>query len=196
MWYHELFWRIGYAKLKVGWTAWHRFFYLAVHVWPEHHFHCSDLALYNFRMSHMDPFQHFSSGSGRNDYSPPFKHKPVDYRELFSVVPIRKELFEKLPSVILPSDLTILISCCNVGSSLVLDLSSKISLWTAMLWKSHENVIKNPGNHFSGPWIQIFPFYGLFFRPWIFCEKLIMVFMAHEIAMKYLALGFMKNERW
>ena len=25
------------------------------------------------------------------------------------------------------------------------------ALWTAMLWKSHENVIKNPGKHFSGP---------------------------------------------
>ena len=64
-----------------------------------------------------------------------------------------------------------------------------------MLWKSHENVIKNPGNHFSGPLIQIFHFHGVFFRPWIFYENLIMgQFMAHEIAMKYLALGFMSNE--
>ena len=68
-----------------------------------------------------------------------------------------------------------------------------ITLWTAMLWKSHENVIKNPGKHFSGPWIQIFHFHGLFFRPWIFYEKWIMGFMAHEFAMKYLALGFMKS---
>ena len=45
-----------------------------------------------------------------------------------------------------------------------------LSLWTAMLWKSHENVIKNPRKHLSGPWIQIFHFNGLFFRPWIFCE--------------------------
>ena len=56
------------------------------------------------------------------------------------------------------------------------------SLWTAMLWKSHENAIKNPGKHFSGSRIQIFHFHGLFFRPWIFYVKLIMVFMAHEIA--------------
>ena len=54
------------------------------------------------------------------------------------------------------------------------------SLWTSALWKSHENVIKNPGKHFSGPWIQIFHFHGLFFRPWSFYKKLIMVFMAHE----------------
>ena len=46
-----------------------------------------------------------------------------------------------------------------------------LSLWTAMLWKSHENVIKNPRKHLSGPWIQIFHFNGLFFRPWIFCEN-------------------------
>ena len=55
-------------------------------------------------MSHMDPFQDFSSGSGGTDYSLPFKHKPVDYRELISVVPIRQVLFDTLPSVILPSD--------------------------------------------------------------------------------------------
>ena len=30
---------------------------------------------------------------------------------------------------------------------------------------------------------------------WIFYEKLIMVFIAHEIAMKYLALGFMSHEK-
>ena len=68
-------------------------------------------------------------------------------------------------------------------------------LWTAILWKSHENAIKNPGKHFSGPWIQIFHFHGLFFRPWIFYEKLIMGFMAHEIAMKYLPPGFMSHEK-
>ena len=73
------------------------------------------------------------------------------------------------------SQLTRKLCCRNVCEAF-------FSLWTAMLWKSHENVIKNPGKHFSGPWIQIFHFHGLFFRPWIFYEKLIMVFMAHEIA--------------
>ena len=48
----------------------------------------------------------------------------------------------------------------------------EVSLWTAMLWKSHENVIKNPGKHFSGAWIQIFHFHGLFFRPLIFYENM------------------------
>ena len=60
------------------------------------------------------------------------------------------------------------------------------SLWTAMLWKSLENVVKNPGKHFSGPWIRIFHFQGLFFRPWIFYEKLSMPFHGswncHEIS--------------
>ena len=58
------------------------------------------------------------------------------------------------------------------------------------------SLIKNPGKNFSGPWIQIFHFDGLFFRPWIFYEKSMMVFMAHEIAMKYLALGFMSHEKF
>ena len=79
--------------------------------------------------------------------------------------------------------------CCSIYTE------TAQTLWTAMLWKSHENVIKNRGRHFSGPWIQIFHFHGLFFRPWIFYEKLMMVFMAHEIAMKYLALGFMSHEK-
>ena len=80
--------------------------------------------------------------------------------------------------------------CFQIGTSW-----EESSLWAAMLWKSHENVIKNPGKHFSGPWIQIFHFHGLFFRSWIFYAKLILVFMAYGIAMKYLALGFMSHEK-
>ena len=48
---------------------------------------------------------------------------------------------------------------------------------------------------FQGPEYRYFLFMAYFFRPWIFCEKFIMVFMTHEIAMKYLALGFMSHEK-
>ena len=70
-----------------------------------------------------------------------------------------------------------------------------LTLWTAKLWKSHENVIKKPGKHFSGHWIWRFRFHGLFCMPWIFYKKAVMNFHGswncHEISPD----GFMTLEK-
>lgn len=72
---------------------------------------------------------------------------------------------------------------------------NQVTLWTAKLWKSHENVIKKPRKHFSGHWIWRFHFHGLFCMPWIFYKKAVMNFHGswncHEIS----ADGFMTLEK-
>ena len=57
----------------------------------------------------------------------------------------------------------------------------EVSLWTAMLWKSHKNVIKNPGKHFSRAWIQIFHFHGLFFQAMNFLWKYAVIILRKQI---------------
>ena len=86
----------------------------------------------------------------------------------------------------------------NLSNTFILDLAwpeKKRSLNSIEIYHYELQCYENPMKMSLGPWIQIFHFHGLFFRPWIFYEKLIMGFMAHEIAMKYLALGFMSHEK-